>query len=626
MNTFISKRVFDPLEEAKDEKLTNMWSDMEKAIFLDRFLQFPKDFRRIASFLKNKTTRDCIAFYYDSKQAVPYKGALKEHIMRRKRKGDYQVWDASIQAAVSVGAQVTAGTDEEKPVVFTVPKHDMTFRTRKFHPLRREIFDDMIIDEAAAAEYNEGGDSENSKDSKSKSKKRGRDPLFALDKKQIKFLRKTSQESMSIQSIKARAAKRSNDDDEMDTDAHSSNSSRKAPQKWTAAERNTFLATLEEHGRNWEVLSKAVGTKTISQIKNFYYDYKKQSGKAGLKSDKKGGAKAKSKDSKSQDDDSESTDRTPPNGRSLTPPPGSAQSQAVDMRAIQEQIQQELLLMHRQQELSEAIAREAESQAGHSRNGSSPIPPELSGNELIHHLLKQQQQQHTQNQQLELLRQHEQQLHHQRQQHPQSALHQILSRHHQREPSHASLGHHSQQPLSSMFQSWPPSSASQLLEAHGRLHPAQLAALQQEVENGSKGESPSDMASLQRFLQLRQLQKHQQQQQHHTLSSLMGLAGSAPGSGIPPSVLAQLESLSGGNLPTQADQKASEISALLKAQSMLGYANGGRYPAPADGTHSPHNLSQHAGVSDAMALIHAMQQQRENGGSQHGFGAPDRQA
>ena len=219
---------------------------MEKAIFLDRFLQFPKDFRRIASFLKNKTTRDCIAFYYDSKQAVPYKGALKEHIMRRKRKGDYQVWDASIQAAVSVGAQVTAGTDEEKPVVFTVPKHDMTFRTRKFHPLRREIFDDMIIDEAAVVEYN-GGDSENSKDSKSKSKKRGRDPLFALDKKQIKFLRKTSQESMSIQSIKARASKRSNDDDEMDTDAPSSSSSRKAPQKWTAAERNTFLATLEEH-------------------------------------------------------------------------------------------------------------------------------------------------------------------------------------------------------------------------------------------------------------------------------------------------------------------------------------------------------------------------------------------
>ena len=95
-------------------------------------------------------------------------------MMRRKRKGDYQVWDASIQAAVSVGAQVSAGPDEEKPVIFTVPKTDMTFSTRKFHPLQPEIFHDMVIDEAAVTENNENGDSEDSKDSKSKSKKRKR--------------------------------------------------------------------------------------------------------------------------------------------------------------------------------------------------------------------------------------------------------------------------------------------------------------------------------------------------------------------------------------------------------------------------------------------------------------------
>lgn len=35
------------------------------------------------------------------------------------------------------------------------------------------------------------------------------------------------------------------------------------------------------------MLSKAVGTKSISQIKNFYYDYKKQSGKHRISSDKK---------------------------------------------------------------------------------------------------------------------------------------------------------------------------------------------------------------------------------------------------------------------------------------------------------------------------------------------------
>ena len=50
---------------------------------------------------------------------------------------------------------------------------------------------------------------------------------------------------------------------------------RKPPQKWTAMEKRIFKETLEKHGRNWDMLEKAVGTKNINQIKNFYYDNKK---------------------------------------------------------------------------------------------------------------------------------------------------------------------------------------------------------------------------------------------------------------------------------------------------------------------------------------------------------------
>ena len=249
MNTFISRRVYDPDREAKEEASTNIWTDIEKCIFLDRFLQFPKDFRRIASFLKNKTTKDCVNFYYASKQTVPYKGALKEHMMRRKRKGDYQVWDASIQAAVSVGAQITVGVSEEKPIIFSVPKTDLTCNTRMLHPLQREALDPMVIDEVVAAEHDETGRSE---DAKWKSRKRGRDPLFSLDKKQMKFLRQASIDSMSIQSFKTKLESKSEriaeKCDELDPETPVSIPIRKAPQKWTASEKKIFLATLEEHG------------------------------------------------------------------------------------------------------------------------------------------------------------------------------------------------------------------------------------------------------------------------------------------------------------------------------------------------------------------------------------------
>jgi hypothetical protein len=259
VNTFTSQRVDDPFLEAEEETMSNVWTDMEKCIFLDRFLQFPKDFRRIASFLRNKTTRDCVAFYYDSKQTVPYKGALKEHMMRRKRKGDYQVWDASIQAVISVGGVVTAGEDEEKPVNFTVPASDMTYNTRMLHPLKRDVLDSMMIDESVAAAHDNTGRSE---DSRWKSRKRGRDPLFSLDKEQTKLLRLSTQESMTHQRTKSSDEQ---DDPEakedsklIEGDSTALSPVKKAPQKqkWTNVEKRVFIETLEEHGVYLSIVSR----------------------------------------------------------------------------------------------------------------------------------------------------------------------------------------------------------------------------------------------------------------------------------------------------------------------------------------------------------------------------------
>lgn len=251
MNTFTSQKILDPVLEAEEERHTNVWTDMEKCIFLDRFLQFPKDFRRIASFLRNKTTKDCVAFYYDSKQTVPYKGALKEHMLRRKRKGDYQVWDASIQAVISVGGVVTAGEDEEKPVCFTVPTSSMTFDTRMLHPINREVLDSMEVDEALAAKYKDTGRDD---DTKWKSRKRGRgDPLFSLDKEQTKYLRLESQEALTSQPSKSFDEPDGTDDDvklqESESAVLSPVKKASQKQKWTSDEKRVFIETLEKHGK-----------------------------------------------------------------------------------------------------------------------------------------------------------------------------------------------------------------------------------------------------------------------------------------------------------------------------------------------------------------------------------------
>lgn len=251
VETFTAQKIDDPVAEEEKVSCTNIWTDMEKCIFLDRFLQFPKDFRRIASFLRNKTTKDCVAFYYDSKQAVPYKGALKEHVMRRKRKGDYQVWDSSIQAAISVGAVVTAGSSEEVPVFISLPAADCTYATRMLHPLKLQVLDHMSVDITLDGLEEEGLHIE---DQKPKSRKRHRDPLFSLAKEHTKFLRMASQESMAASQMRSAIIGEGNADQfdaqtVNDLETSGSRQSRKAPQKWTSSEKKIFVATLGEHGK-----------------------------------------------------------------------------------------------------------------------------------------------------------------------------------------------------------------------------------------------------------------------------------------------------------------------------------------------------------------------------------------
>lgn len=287
VKTFTTQKIADPLEEERLSELTNIWSDMEKCIFLDRFMQHPKDFRKISTFLRNKNARDCVEFYYDSKQYVPYKSALKEHFMRRKRRGDYQVWGATIQAATSVGAVVEAGPNEEKPVIFLLPESDHTFRTMNLHPLKREILDSFHLDESVIEALDEEEDTLDRKGQRTR--KRQREPLFELDPERTKFLKETPPPTSDTQSLshESTAAK------------VESTPIRRAPQKWTPTEKRIFIETLEKHGRNWSILSEAVGTKTISQIKNFYYDYKKQSGR---QKDKKSSDGAKPRSSTEEDD------------------------------------------------------------------------------------------------------------------------------------------------------------------------------------------------------------------------------------------------------------------------------------------------------------------------------------
>jgi hypothetical protein len=239
-----SRRVHDPFEELDELKCQNPWSDMEKCIFLDKFLQHPKDFRKIASYLRNKSVRDCIAFYYDSKQSVPYKAALKEHLLRRKRRGEPTNWEATMQAAVSVGAVISPGSSVEKPVIFSLPMEENTYSSRHFHPLRRERIVNIVEEDSF---FNCG---EKGKTAKELPIPVGR--LFSIDISQNTLYQSNddSDQKMTQTVVSWDESQTSKIDGSKDDKIFCDNTARKV-QKWTKEEKRIFLNAFEKHGTNF---------------------------------------------------------------------------------------------------------------------------------------------------------------------------------------------------------------------------------------------------------------------------------------------------------------------------------------------------------------------------------------
>eukprot|EP00602_Paraphysomonas_sp_CaronLab_P013680 CAMPEP_0185042584 /NCGR_PEP_ID=MMETSP1103-20130426/42436_1 /TAXON_ID=36769 /ORGANISM="Paraphysomonas bandaiensis, Strain Caron Lab Isolate" /LENGTH=1641 /DNA_ID=CAMNT_0027582679 /DNA_START=91 /DNA_END=5013 /DNA_ORIENTATION=+ len=122
------------LQVDRVERQCRPWTDMEKCIFVDKFLQFPKNFSKIASYLTNRTTKDCIKFYYDSKTTIPYKSLLREFDNRKRHVKNS--WSHTSAAAHSVGGVVYPPDEfEDKEQLYELPVDDVTYGSLCSHPL-----------------------------------------------------------------------------------------------------------------------------------------------------------------------------------------------------------------------------------------------------------------------------------------------------------------------------------------------------------------------------------------------------------------------------------------------------------------------------------------------------------
>lgn len=137
-----------PRAVERRSRYVNPWSDMEKCIFLDKFLQYPKNFRKIASFLRRKSTHDVIEFYYDSKQCIHYKALLKENEARRRGADQNLVWLK--HAARQVGATIDLRCDNDGHEVLRLypPGNDYLYTTFNKHPGSRPFHQTSLLQQS----------------------------------------------------------------------------------------------------------------------------------------------------------------------------------------------------------------------------------------------------------------------------------------------------------------------------------------------------------------------------------------------------------------------------------------------------------------------------------------------
>ncbi|CDO70984.1 hypothetical protein BN946_scf184830.g16 [Trametes cinnabarina] len=124
------------------------WTDEEKAIFIEKYAMYPKQFGLIASFLPNKTPAQCVTFYYlhknttiDFRKVVAQYQTVGKRSRRgrgRKQKGNALLADI-LKHDDEVSRDSTSGTSSGRrrrgpasatgPSTLSVPEPDATFST-----------------------------------------------------------------------------------------------------------------------------------------------------------------------------------------------------------------------------------------------------------------------------------------------------------------------------------------------------------------------------------------------------------------------------------------------------------------------------------------------------------------
>ncbi|XP_054852699.1 nuclear receptor corepressor 2 isoform X2 [Eublepharis macularius] len=229
----------DPMKVYKDRQVMNMWSEQEKETFREKFMQHPKNFGLIASFLDRKTVADCVLYYYLTKKNENYKNLVRRNYRRRGKNQQQQQMPRSSQDE----------KDEKEKEKDMEKEEDKPEAENDKEELTKEKNDDTSGEDN---DEKEAIASKGRKTANSQGRRKGRITRSMASEANHEEVA-APQQNAELASLEMNESSR-----------------------WTEEEMETAKKGLLEHGRNWSAIARMVGSKSVSQCKNFYFNYKKR--------------------------------------------------------------------------------------------------------------------------------------------------------------------------------------------------------------------------------------------------------------------------------------------------------------------------------------------------------------
>ncbi len=264
----------DPKEEEKRQKLRNPWTEQEKEVFQAKYVKNPKQFRKIATYLPNKTVNDCVSYYYYSKMHVNYKSLLTTNKKYRGTAKATTVADeqTSISTSNSIGGlkrrslepakeASSAGGKAKKPKYTGVPRElmglaiDANWEKEKVGEDDQGSDDDvdkMHVPKADNSEVKEQNADENA-DQTEEPEQQAEEVEAAED---AKMEEENEPKPPQKQKEKEPSALQAGTDKGAGAAAAAA-----ASKDWTAEEKELFLQAVDKFGRNSTSIANYVDTK-----------------------------------------------------------------------------------------------------------------------------------------------------------------------------------------------------------------------------------------------------------------------------------------------------------------------------------------------------------------------------